>query len=54
MGLSSSSTHLQGILQKQKNKQYQAACREVFNALHQSNHSDNVGHHPNAFFDQSR
>ena len=41
------------IIRKQKENLYQVACLRLFEAVHPNGVIDNVGNHPNAFFNSS-
>jgi DNA primase large subunit len=41
------------ILQLVRDKHYQVACKKYFTVTHNNYDNDNVGNHPNAYFDAS-
>jgi Eukaryotic and archaeal DNA primase, large subunit len=41
------------ILDKRRENLHQVACLRLFEAVHPGGVSDNVGNHPNAFFNSS-
>ena len=44
---------MKGIVDKRRENLHQVACLRLFEAVHPGGVTDNVGNHPNAFFDSS-
>jgi hypothetical protein len=44
---------MKGIIDKKRDNLHKAACMRLFEAVHPGGLTDNVGNHPNAFFNSS-